>query len=375
VCLGLLEAALHPARNMSEDLRLLLHMPESREDYEGVTTLEGLLDRTIIGHRPLTVRGGFVLNSQGFRTHEYEQRKTPGTHRVCLLGDSFAYDCSGIPQAQFWPVLLEQELNDWRPETVELLNLSMPAVGPAFYQLAWQLAGSTLDADAVIVAFFVGNDFSPQRPVADGPSWLVRTSLLARLVRNVSRVLLAELEVAGELEAPVVTDGKGGYELEGWAETWAKRPPTMSAEELRLIESRRSWIFDDLFQAGFKGVFRRTALILKALADDVASSGASLFVIVIPDRLQIEEQDRQALLQSLGKDAASFDWERPQRELGLFFEREGIVWLDLLPAFRAAGEGAKLYGEGDTHWSPEGSRLAADLIRDALRARPESLGL
>ena len=66
LCLALLEGALHLARRWSEGLRLLLHLPESSEDYEGVATVEQLLDRTIIGYRPLTTRGGFVLNTRGY---------------------------------------------------------------------------------------------------------------------------------------------------------------------------------------------------------------------------------------------------------------------------------------------------------------------
>jgi hypothetical protein len=251
----------------------------------------------------------------------------------------------------------------------------MPAVGPAFYRQDWQLEGSTLNADAVIVAFFVGNDFNPQRPVIDAPSWLVRTSLLARFVRNVSRVYAAELEVTEDLEMPVIADGRGGYEVEGWAETWARRPPAMSPEKLLEVQIHRSWIYDRSRQAGFALVFERTALILKALADDVADSGASMLVAVIPDRLQVYSREQQVLAESLGQDEASFDWDKPQRELATFFEQEGIAWIDLLPAFRTASEGATLYGRGDTHWSPDGCRLAANLIGDALRARPEWLGL
>jgi len=70
-----------------------------------------------------------------------------------------------------------------------------------------------------------------------------------------------------------------------------------------------------------------------------------------------------------------FDLEKPQRILSEFFEREGIPYLDLLPALRESASNEDLYFWSDQHWNVAGNALAARLlvgpVEESLEAQTE----
>jgi hypothetical protein len=65
---------------------------------------------------------------------------------------------------------------------------------------------------------------------------------------------------------------------------------------------------------------------------------------------------------------ASFDLDKPSHRLTSFLNAHGIRYVDLLPGFRAHGDSSALFFEMDNHWTPEGHRLASDLISHQLAA-------
>ena len=101
----------------------------------------------------------------------------------------------------------------------------------------------------------------------------------------------------------------------------------------------------------------------------VEASGAEFRVVILPDRFQVNVDERDEALALLGMRPDQFDWDRPQRELGAFFAREGIVYLDLLPAFRAATESEQLFDPGNTHWNLRGNEFVGDEIAKWLAPR------
>ena len=189
--LALLELAL---RLLGPDLpggQTLLYHPDDRGRYDGAATLEELLQRSVMGFEPGTLWQGFVKNSRAFRTVEYGEAKPPGTFRVLVLGDSFAYSSGGVPYRSHWPELLRQLLAAERARPVEVLNLGVPAVDTAFEVRLWELEGSRLGADLVVLGFSVGSDFTDAlgaRRERSGLDRAARGSYLLRVVRNLSLI-------------------------------------------------------------------------------------------------------------------------------------------------------------------------------------------
>jgi hypothetical protein len=88
-----------------------------------------------------------------------------------------------------------------------------------------------------------------------------------------------------------------------------------------------------------------------------------LIVALLPDENQIN-RDLQQLL--LGPDVLDdYDFQMPQRRLTEMFADHDVATIDLLPWFQ---EDRRCLYMNDTHWTPDGHRLAAGLLFERLAA-------
>lgn len=352
----LLEIGLRVALPFSGGLRALLYLPTVRTEFDEIGTTEELLARSVEGFAPGKELEGFLRNSRGFRTPEYEYAREPGVSRVAIMGDSFASDSGQVPWRSMWGTLLGDRLETLLDRDIEIVNLGVPAVGPRFVLRLWELEGRRLDPDLVIFSFFVGNDFTDE---FDGPlttldtDALARLSLVARLVRN-GRRLWHERQAA-QLHRPRETTSdpaRMGVEV---GEQREPPGPYLSEETYLRVEASRLKICDprgDYFESRFAAV----APILERFDAAVRLAGARLVVLIIPDEFQVDPK----LLARLAPGRGAVDLDLPQRRLREFLTERDIAHLDLLPVFREVGRSRVLYRERDTHWNSAGNRVAAD---------------
>lgn len=132
----------------------------------------------------LEVAGGaysVVINSRGYRTREFEERKPPGTRRVVCIGGSTTVQ--GRSNEETYPAILERLVHEARPDLrVEVLNLGVSGTGSRFWmrRLADVLA---LEPDLIVHYEFVNDFFWEGLPAyAQEHPWSVavrRHSLLA----------------------------------------------------------------------------------------------------------------------------------------------------------------------------------------------------
>jgi hypothetical protein len=370
------EGSLRVFKTRNQNLEVLLYLPSVVSEFDRIETLPDLLNTTIIGFNPYEQVAGFVRNSRGFRTREYTTDKDDGVDRIVLVGDSFTFSSGGIPYSDAWHLHLERRLQEERDDRIELLNLGVPGVGPLFERRIWQLEGSRLNPDVVLLALFVGNDFTDhfQAEVGEGSSAAVRWSYTIRLLRNLGRVLGehgTELEGAQTLVA-VDEDGgdrRGGYELPQYREAFANRKPFYSHERLIQIESQRMRLCDRGQGAAFDELFERVSSVVRDFHQEVTAAGVDFHVVVLPDRFQVNLHERNEALALLRMRPDQFDWDRPQRELRAFFEREGISALDLLPAFREITGTEQMFDSGNTHWNVRGNEFVGNEIAKWLGPR------
>ena len=358
----ILEAGLRLARPWHAGLDALLYSPTLRTEYDEVTTTRELLERSTLGFHPYESRAGFVLSSRGFRTPEYAPDPAPGSLRVVILGDSFAFSSSGVPWSWGWPALLEQELDRRLDADAEVINLGVPAVGPRFELRLWELEGAHLRPDVVLLAFFVGNDFTDESGTPLGTRFetgLARWSVSWRLARNLWR--LYRQRAAGLDAVPTVPPEQrkfeeGGVEQPQYRRRYRDQPLLPEEVYLELEEGRLRLVRQDHREV-FERLLDDVRDLLVRLDRSVRAQGARLFVVLIPDEFQVSEEVLSRIVERYELDPDHLDLTLPQRRLMELCEEQAFACLDLLPVLKAAPE--RVYRLRDTHWNPAGNRRAA----------------
>ena len=359
------ELGLRALEGRHAGLRRLLYMPGVAPDYQKCSSLAELLARAPVPQIPCSPHGDWYLSSKGFKTAEYDEAKADGTWRCVVLGDSFTFSAGGVPYRDLLHSRIELTLEEQLGRDVEAINLGQPAVGTDFELRLWQLEGARLDADLVVLAFFVGNDFSDIGGTSADRSRLdrlARRSSLVRLARNLFVRATHGPQAPSPRRELAPAEPGGGCGVPRPVTYPPTRRPTFDEAQFDEIEIRRMSLCDVDRTDSFEAAFTRAADLLRELRDAVAASGAELVVLLIPDQFQVDDELRSRLIEVQGRSADEFDVERPQRRLRELCESAGIACVDPLSEFRARGRDEPLYLPRDTHWNEAGIRIAADLV-------------
>ena len=213
--------------------------------------------------------------------------------------------------------------------------------------------------DLVILAFFVGNDFTDERR-NDLHPWVetepARLSYAFRLIRNLYRLWKARSFAREHLldasEKQVFP--RGGIDLR------KRRPPTKSGHPpikvkpdiegwYLQMESRRIQICSRAKRQSFLKLAGDVAEILRRFAAEVRSSGAAFLLMIIPDEFQVNSTLQTRVLENLGIDLEDVELDLPQRFLRETLKEAQIDHLDLLPTFREHSKTRALYWPNNSH--------------------------
>jgi len=275
-----------------------------------------------------------VTNRAGLRGPELEPRD-PGVLRVLCVGDSFTWGW-GVKGDEAYPARLQAILAERFPSRdVQVLNAGVPGYGND-EELEWlRTRGAELEPDLVVVQFFPWNDFddnlAPARtthrvedgmlrqdpPDGDGgrPAWL---RSLDRLKRG-SHLLFMTSERAGYI--------------------------AMRMGLLRDLEETSAEHYSE--ELG-----RLTSDLLADLGRTASELGARSLFVFVPEKQRIV-----AVKDSDGR--ATEVIARAAKEVG-------AAWVDLAPVFREHPRRFELYYQGDAHWTPLGSDVAAQAIAERI---------
>lgn len=342
-------------------VRTLLYMPGLRTRFDDCATLQELLDAGFYERRPFEAVGDFRLNSKALRTGEYALETAPGTRRIVILGDSHSFRSGGVPDALLWFRRMEDGLRARGVEQLEVINLAVPAVSPFFELRMWQLEGSRLAPDVVILALSLSNDLHEVRAKLAERSWvdrLARRCLTVRLVRNAAR--LSALDAPEEPASPADGAREGGFVLEGYAGVYDRTQPRLTPDEHDRVVYRTSSISDLTMTSEFEKSGRRMRAVLTELRKGTARRGAQLVVLLIPAEHQVHPDLLRRVVEAEGRDASEFDVERAQRMLAGICDELDIPCVDALRAIQRAGEREPMYRVRETHLNDLGHGVLAD---------------
>ena len=244
---------------------------------------------------------------------------------------------------------------------IEVINTAVGGWGPFQYAQYFIHYGLEFDPDMVIVGLFVGNDISD---AVESISRLPTAAMGRRISLKASRDPLISLRVAlhesSHLARLVLHQARP---LLDFSRERCDEFPAVFVQ----IQRHRAKIYRTDWRSRDVKLARVTRQIARidAYAREV---GIPLLVVLIADETQINP----ALQQLLFKKGGSIDLEQPQRLLEEHLAAEGIETLDLLPAFRAH---PPCLHQNDTHWTPDGHRLAAQEIFRVIAPRVSAGGM
>ena len=125
----MLEVTIRILSNYSYGIRRLTFYKFDNPQFDHINSLESLLKNAPSPLKPNENWGGFILNSKGFRTPEYQLNKSPNMIRIIAIGDSMTFS-SAVPYPYHFTVLLEKKSKTWlKNKSFELINLGVPGVG------------------------------------------------------------------------------------------------------------------------------------------------------------------------------------------------------------------------------------------------------
>jgi lysophospholipase L1-like esterase len=336
------------------------------------------------------------FNSLGFRDHEHAEEKPPGIFRLAVLGDSFT-EALQVELERTWWKLLEKSLSACHPKgaaRVEVLNFGVSGYSTAQELLTLRSHVLRFRPDAVLVAFFAGNDVAenvrtlegdPTRPYfefRDGrlvldsrfrddlqarPAWLhgIKTRVFA--LADHSRILQLALDAYGQMttrrqrqelakaaaaDAPPVLAPPAGRP--------GKKPETGLRLNALIPPPDRNW----------ENAWQVTEALLSAMAAETREHHARLLVTSFPTGIQVLPDGGARRAETA---ARGHDFLYAERRLATFAAAAEIPFLPVVDPMAAEAErtGTYFHGFPNTmpgygHFNEAGHRLVGDLLAPRL---------
>jgi HEAT repeat protein/lysophospholipase L1-like esterase len=241
-------------------------------------------------------------NADGMRDRAHPAEKLDGLRRLVFLGDSVTLG-AGIEARQAYPQVLQERL-DREGGRVEVFNVALWGWSTRQELIAYRRIARKYRPDAVVVGVCLNDIPELQNNLSRPPDWLGALFRRSALVR---RLLDAE------------------------------------GREIRSVEELFTQADDARVRQGLERFFAE----LRSLRDEVRADRASLALLVLPFRFQLE---------------AGAPPPSVQGRIASFCAAEKIPCLDLLPRLRSLGVSAFLDYD---HLSVKGSEAAADAVLEA----------
>lgn len=383
VCLLIIEVAIRTLDPQS-DLRRkdLFFQYEPFIGFEGIPDKKGVFANS-------SFKTTVIHNSEGFRDVNHTRENTENTFRVITLGDSFTWG-HGVENDQIYMKVLEE----YDPN-IETINMGGPGGDPQGELKVYTSRGIKYEHDVVLVGLFIGNDIEAYYPNAkkSPPQWGYDS--------KGNFVLIGNMKSQEEVDA-IRKKSEERYSptkkrnFRSRTSYWVTR----HFQIFTFIGNHRKYYSDVLKGSllytkilklfginnkrahGFlnfctesdpdeaKYGWKLLTGVLETMKGSVASAGAKLYVLFIPQYVQTSQSIFERSVRKYGHDPAKYDVEKPNRELAKLCRKLGIAYLDLLPVMKEETlRGNALYYHRDGHWNVEGHRIAAREIHKDMKKR------
>jgi hypothetical protein len=303
-----------------------------------------------------------TLNAAGQRGPHHPIERTPGRVRIAVLGDSQAWG-DGVADDEIFATLLDGD-------GVEALNFATLGYGTDQELLVFERSAAAYRPDVLVVAVFVGNDFSDNlsrgtfqypKPYFDvgsdgslrlegvpvaSPTWLHGLVEVHRFLMRHSALLNA---IASATAGTREEQNYDPPQVRIWDSFYESEPSE---------EDRRG--------------FAMTVRLLREIVARARAAAVEPVILLLPESWQVAVAQRPHWREQLR--AQDADWRRPQKVIRQALADEDVVVIDALPALARAARGERAdarrtYYPGWRHLNARGHAVVADLLERRLGLR------
>lgn len=323
------------------------------------------------------------INDQGLRDRPHAYRPAPGTTRIVVLGDSYM-EAYQVELEESLPYQLQARLED---RGVEVVNLGVGGYGTAQSLLALKEEGLRYQPDVVVLGFYTGNDIHNDSRALQQKLW----------GEDDAQTYGRPYASAVSLDGPLAWTPPDFERMQREAKASARRraapgrrawkwiEPTLLGNRLGQVLARAAarlgaspadpkvhfgWPFlADFENDDWDAAWLTTRRLLLELRDVSRQHGAAFVVMIVPAKLQVEPDFREAVRAQYP--GIRLDETRVNRALAEFCAGHDIPLFDPTPSFvRHAQAGETLYFQlDDHHWNARGHSLASEGLAAFLEGR------
>ena len=311
-----------------------------------------------------------VINTLGWHDRPRAARKSAGTYRVAVVGDSLVEGLQ-VPRDATLTARLEDRFARERTHgpRIEVLNAGISGMSPVLEYLLIRDRVLALEPDVILLALFM-NDVSEDvrwRSLVefDGAGRPIRLTAttsrtafvpppLKRFLQRHSRlaVFLTNLHHFGRVRPRrIYSEG-----AEGWTSGEPPGDIFAAIREPSTPATDAAWAF--------------TLTMLEHTAALVRERTVGFAVVVVPAPNQVSAREWRHGRRAWRLDTEA--WSPAQARVVAWGAARGVPVLDLLPALRRSEE-FPLFFPFDGHFTPRGHEAAAEILWRFLRERPELL--
>ncbi len=297
------------------------------------------------------------LNSLGFHDVEHTFAKPEGTMRILFLGDSFT-EAFQVPLEKTFHKLIEEELRKRMDFPVEVISFGRSRAGTQKSLEILSEIGLHFRPDLVLMEF-LSNDLLDNAPLLKKEEMEQeerRRQVISSLKEVYSRYLWVNPSRFNQLLALKLARLYQSFQVAKYADQ----------DKYGFIHLN-TLVFCDQYSHLWQRAWRRTQRFIRQTQALCEENHCEFVLVSFPEIWRVgsrEEMERR--LKAVNRDALDYQWDfdKTDRMLRDFCEKEGISFLSLLLPFREYYRKfhKRLHFAFDMHLNERGHRVAADAI-------------
>lgn len=296
-------------------------------------------------------------NSAGMRDYDHSLEKSPGVYRILVLGDSFM-EANQVKFEDAFVSLLERQLGGVTGHSIEVINASVSGWGTDDELMYLMREGLKYRPELVLVGMTLHNDIQDNQDeefhvFTDGH--LQEKPRLEMSLGDFVFLQMKEFLASHSHLYQVLLRAKRF----SWVQQEGNR---LSSHVASLITKQPT---PEVVRA-----WDMTRHLFRKMKVESLKQGANVAVFLIPLWVQVSEERLKGFLTEHQLSMEQIVLDQPQSHMKGIGQEEQIEIIDLLPDFQRAEkeDPQKLYLLDDGHWTAEGHRLAASIVKKRLNS-------